>query len=271
MPIYLPPTSILPRRGGGNRSFVPLRRTADLHNWRSILTTSAIQALLRMRIHLEVFLILAALTVPAGAAEGDANAIFLVASPELSDPNFRETVVLVTHPREGAPWGVIINRPLEHPLSEVFTDIETLKERKDVLFLGGPVSRGGLVFLVRTREPPPRAVEVLHGVYFVGDVEWIEGMLRRPGPTRGVRVYAGYAGWAPGQLQVEIARGGWRVLPADAAMVFDTEPGRIWPELIRRATTKRTHFVRLPHPSRLPQPGESGLFITIGTRGGNQQ
>jgi len=197
-----------------------------------------------MRFSLRALLILIAIAGPAAAAEGDANAIFLVASPELADPNFRETVVLVTHPREGAPWGVIINRPLDHPLSEVFTDIETLKERKDALFLGGPVSRGGLVFLVRTQEPPPRAVEVLHGVYFVGDVEWIEGLLRRSEPTRGLRVYAGYAGWAPGQLQVEIARGGWHVLPADAVTVFDTEPGRIWPELMRRATTKRTHFNR---------------------------
>ena len=73
-------------------------------------------------------LVLLALAAPAPAAEGDANAIFLVAGPELIDPNFRETVVLVAHPREGPPWGVIINRPLEHPLSEVFTEIETLKD-----------------------------------------------------------------------------------------------------------------------------------------------
>ncbi|HSC94958.1 MAG TPA: YqgE/AlgH family protein [Burkholderiales bacterium] len=183
-----------------------------------------------------------ALTVPAGAVEGEANAIFLVASPELLDPNFRETVVLVTHPREGAPWGVIINRPLDHPLSDVFTDIETLKGSKDVLFLGGPVAHERLVFLVRTSQPPARAVEVLRDVHFVGDIEWIEGLLRRSEPTSGLRVYAGYAGWAPGQLQAEIARGGWRVWPADAATVFDTDPAAIWPELIKRSTTKRTLF-----------------------------
>jgi putative transcriptional regulator len=57
-------------------------------------------------------------------------------------------------------------------------------------------------------------------------------------------VYAGYAGWAPGQLQAEIERGGWHVLPADAATVFDKNPANIWPELIKRAATKRTLLVQ---------------------------
>jgi len=197
-----------------------------------------------MRFALRVIFILAALAAPAAAAESEANAIFLVASADLRDPNFSETVVLVTHPREGAPWGVIINRPLAHRLSEVFTEIEALKDREDVLFFGGPVAHERLVFLVRTSQPPQHAIEVLRGVYFVADIEWIEGLLRRPEPTRGLRVYAGHAGWAPGQLQGEIARGGWHVLPADAAMVFDTDPGQIWPELIKRAATKRTLLVQ---------------------------
>jgi putative transcriptional regulator len=197
-----------------------------------------------MRFDLRIYLVLAALAAPAGAAEGDANAIFLVASSELRDPNFRETVVLVTHPREGAPWGVIINRPLEQPLSEVFAEFESLKGRKDTLFFGGPVVPDGLVFLVRSSQPPPRAVAVLRDVYFVGDIEWIEGLLQRPEPTRGLRVYAGHSGWGPGQLQAEIARGGWHVLPADAATVFETDPSSIWPELIKRATTKRTRLAR---------------------------
>lgn len=175
----------------------------------------------------------------ASAAEMQANAIFLIANPGLQDPNFSETVVLVTHPREGPPWGVIINRPLDHLLSEVFTEYETLKYRKDVLFFGGPVARDGLVFLVRSSKSPPRAVPVLRDVYFISDIDWIEGLLQRPEPTRGLRVYVGYSGWAPGQLQREIERGGWHVLPADAATVFDTDPSRIWPELIKRAATRQ--------------------------------
>lgn len=178
--------------------------------------------------------------VPLPAAERDANAIFLVAKRELSDPNFRETVVLVTHPRQGGPWGVILNRPLDQRLSEIF-EHDTLKNRKDVLFFGGPVARQGLVFLVRSDKPPPRSTPVLRDVYFVSDPDWIDELLKRPEPTRGLRVFSGYSGWAPGQLQSEIARGGWHVVPADAETVFDKAPSRIWPELIERATTKHTN------------------------------
>jgi len=194
-----------------------------------------------MRDALRVLLVLFSFATPAGAAEDSANAIFLVASPELLDPNFRETVVLVTQPREGGPWGVIINRPLDVLLSDVFTDIETLRDRKDVLFFGGPVAQDGLVFLVRSQQPPPRAVPVLRDVYVISDIEYIEKLLRRPEPMRDLRVYSGYSGWAPGQLQQEIARGGWVLMPADADMVFEGDPARIWPELIKRAATKRAY------------------------------
>jgi putative transcriptional regulator len=183
---------------------------------------------------------LAALSPPAFPAEGVANAIFLVASTSLKEPTFRQTVVLVTQPARGGPWGVIINRPLEQRLGEVFTEYETLKDRKEVLHFGGPVQRDGLVFLVRTSAPPPRAAPVLHDVYFVSDLDWIDGLFRRPEPTQGLRVYHGYSAWAPGQLQKELERGGWHVVPADAATVFDTDPARIWPELIQRAGTKQT-------------------------------
>jgi putative transcriptional regulator len=194
-----------------------------------------------MRLLSHVCLFLAALvSLPTVAAESAPNAIFLVAARELNDPNFRQTVVLVTHPQEGGPWGVIINRPLQQRLSEVFTDQEKLKGRKEVLYFGGPVQRDGLVFLVRSASPPPRSVALLRDVFFTGDTDWIDKQLKRPEPTRGLRVYAGYSGWAPGQLQREIARGGWHVHPADAETVFDKAPSRIWPELIERATTKRT-------------------------------
>jgi len=204
-----------------------------------------------------LLLVIWAFATPAAAAEDEANAIFLVASPGLLDPNFRETVVLVTHPRDGAPWGVIINRPLDHLLSEIFSEFETFKGRKDTLFFGGPVQRDGLVFLVRSPQPPPRAVAVLRDVYFISDIEWIDGLLRRPEPMRGLRVYSGYSGWAPGQLQSEIARGGWHLVPADAETVFDKDPALIWPELIKRAGTKQTRAapVGLPGAERLRAQG----------------
>lgn len=198
-----------------------------------------------MPVNLVILLFAALLPLqPSMAAEHEANAIFLVAKEVMRDPRFRETVLLVTQPREGGPWGVIVNRPLEIRLAEIFADNELMQKRKDVLFFGGPVMPDGLVFLVRSTNPPPRSVPVLKDVYFTGDVDWIDEQLRRPDPTRDLRVYAGYAGWGEGQLQNELERGDWLVLPADAATVFDKEPKLIWPELIRRAGTRPTANLR---------------------------
>jgi putative transcriptional regulator len=175
----------------------------------------------------------------ASAAETVANGIFLIAKREMKDPRFQQTVVLITQPPQGGPFGVIINRPLDHLLSEVFPDQSTLKGRKERLFYGGPVAREGLMFLVRSPKAPGRAVHVLKDVYFTGDVASIEAFLKRPDPARNLRVFSGYAGWGPGQLQNEIDRGDWHVLPADVETLFDKDPARVWPELILRAGGQR--------------------------------
>lgn len=185
--------------------------------------------------------LLALLLVPAVAcaAEVPANGIFLVAGRDLRDPNFRETVVLVTQPPQGGPFGVIVNRPLPHRLSELFPDYEALRARDSVIHFGGPVARDGLVFLVRTKKAPPAATRVLDDVYILTDIDAALDLLANPDPAN-MRVFAGYSGWAPGQLQNELRRGGWHVLPADAATVFDMKVEEIWPALIARANLRKT-------------------------------
>ena len=182
------------------------------------------------------------LPVSAVAAEEVANGIFLVAREGMRDPNFRESVVLVTKPQGGGPFGVIINRPLELRLSDVFLEFESLKNRKDVLYFGGPVKPEGFVFLVRSANRPPRGMSVLKDVYFTGDTDVIEKLLHRPNPTEGLRIYVGYAGWGPGQLQREISRGDWLMVPATSETVFDDDPEKIWPKLIKRAGTQKTQL-----------------------------
>lgn len=190
------------------------------------------------------FVLLLALA-PAGplsapAAENGANAIFLVAKREMRDPRFRESVVLVTQPREGGPFGVIINKPLPHRLTEVFPQYEKLKGTKDVIYYGGPVAPQGLLVLLRAEKMPPNARRLLNDVYVINDPEVIDELLQRADPARGLRVYAGYSGWAPGQLQNELARGDWHVAPGNTEAVFEKDPARVWPELEKRATTKLT-------------------------------
>lgn len=193
-----------------------------------------------LKTSIRIATIVVAMSAPVVMAAELANGIFLVAKREMRDPRFRETVVLVTQPPQGGPFGVIVNRPLSQLLSEAFPKQAALKGRKDVVFRGGPVASGRLLFLVRTSNPPARAVRVLKDVYFTADADRIDALLARPDPTRGLRVFAGYSGWAPGQLQNEMERGDWYVLPADAETIFETDVSRIWPNLVQRASSRPT-------------------------------
>src|SRR5262245_66337359 len=104
----------------------------------------------------------------------------------MGDPRFREAVLLVTQPREGGPFGVIINKPLEHRLAEVFPDRSALRNSKDVVHFGGPVAPQGLTVLLRSDKAPPNSVRLLKDVHFVSDPDVIDELLQRASPTRGL-------------------------------------------------------------------------------------
>jgi putative transcriptional regulator len=174
-------------------------------------------------------------SVHATPAQEHQHAILLVATKDLTDPNFAETVVLVTHESAGA-IGVILNRPTDVRVAEVLPTHESLKQRKDVVFRGGPVARGTLVVAFRAPTPPAsgKAARVLDDVYVTLDPPLIDGVLGRPDPPT-FRVYAGYAGWVPGQLEAEILQGAWLVLEADAESIFTRSPEDLWRTLLFRA------------------------------------
>ena len=94
--------------------------------------------------------------------------------------------------------------------------------------------------MVRAESPPPRSIPVLRDVYLVGDVEWVENALKSAAALSAVRVFAGHSGWAPGQLQNELEREGWYMLPADSETIFDKEAAAIWPALVKRAVLRPT-------------------------------
>lgn len=178
----------------------------------------------------------------AASAQDIANGVFLVAQPSLTDPTFRRTVILITQLPQLGPIGVIINRPAGVPLREALPKHENIAALPQPLYFGGPVAQQSLMFLVRTETPPPRAIPVLRDVYLMGDADWVEGALAKAqadgSVLPAVRVFAGHSGWAPGQLQNELKREGWYVLPADSATLFEQETASIWPELVKRAVLR---------------------------------
>lgn len=172
-----------------------------------------------------------------------ANGVLLVAKPELFDPNFRETVVLITQPVPGGgPLGVVLNRPTGARLSEAWPDAGAVPEQFDALYTGGPVARNQLIFLVRSAARIENTLRVLDNVYLSGDPELLKKIVAADVKIQSLRAYAGYAGWAPRQLQAEIAQGGWYVIPADADTIFTMDTALMWPELIKRITRRSARF-----------------------------
>ena len=192
------------------------------------------------------------LPLPArfGAEVGLAKGKFLVASRDLTDPNFSETVVLlIDYDRYGA-MGLVINRPSEVRLSTVLPEIEGLEQRTDTVYIGGPVARSQMLLLVRSGRQPEGSRYVFEDIYITSSRGVLERMIDDTDGGERFRVYAGHAGWAPGQLDREVSRGGWHVLQADAETVFDKAPSEIWPELIRQSSVL---WARLPAPGRNPE------------------
>lgn len=196
---------------------------------------------------LRLLFLLAALlgSAPSALAQtGDsANGIFLVASPALLDPNFHHSVVLVTQLPDGGSIGFMVNRPGERSLAQILPDNTLLKRFTEPIYLGGPVEAAGLFAMFRAKAGPPGALRVLGDVYFAMDPAVVEQLLHAP-PER-VRFFNGYAGWAPGQLALELERGGWHVLNADVDSVFRKNTNTLWQELLLRVRAV-TASLRLP-------------------------
>jgi putative transcriptional regulator len=161
---------------------------------------------------------------------------FLVASKQLKDPHFFETVVLLLEYDSKGAMGLVINRPTKVKLSKVLPDIQGLQKRSDLIYLGGPVAKNQLMLLIRTTSPPEGSRLVFKNIYLSSSQAIIKKMIDDSDTPERFRVYAGYAGWAPGQLDHEVSRGGWHILQADEASVFDKTPSEVWPELIRRTS-----------------------------------
>lgn len=159
---------------------------------------------------------------------------FLVASRELRDPNFRETVVLlVEHDDRDGAVGLVINRPTPVELFRLIPHVDGIERSEETIFRGGPVGPTTVMLLVRSVEAPEGAKRVFDDVFRSGNEDLLERLAVDRRPDESFRTYAGYAGWAPGQLEAEIAAGGWHVVPASAAAIFDEEPEAVWPRLIQ--------------------------------------
>ena len=172
----------------------------------------------------------------AVCAQGTSNTFFLVARPGMPDPNFRESVVLVTQDERGQATGVIINRPTDRSLAELLPS-ERFKSFTEPIFFGGPVAQQGLFAVFRAERLAGEAVTMLPGLYLALQPGTIDALINSPPPR--IRFFSGYSGWAPGQLRGELERGDWLVVDADADTVFRKDTSKLWQDMVRRASAIR--------------------------------
>jgi putative transcriptional regulator len=163
----------------------------------------------------------------------------LVATPLLGDPNFRRTVILIVEdePEEGT-LGVVLNRPTEVQVGQVLESWTELVTGPSVVFKGGPVSpNSALALALACGDDEPLGWRSLDGTNLTARIGLVD--LEAPpellaGGITSLRVFAGYAGWGPGQLRSEIEEGAWYVLPGEPTDAFLAEPEQLWPAVLRR-------------------------------------
>jgi len=168
---------------------------------------------------------------PARKPAGKLTSILIVAQDVVSDPNFEGSIVVVMNNVGPAPIGIIINRPMPLSVSRFFPKLKQLAGSHERVYYGGPVEFGEVWYLFRAKSAPDpdTALRVCDGVYVSSSRKLLLRLLGRRQPMRGLRIFVGHAGWAPGQLQAEIQGGAWAPRRADAESIFDPKPLHPWP------------------------------------------
>jgi putative transcriptional regulator len=163
----------------------------------------------------------------------------LIATPLLGDPNFRRAVVLIVeHEAEEGTLGIVLNRPTTIGVDQVLEQWTELTTDPSVVFKGGPVApNSALALALVPGKDEPVGWRALDGAPSLARL----GLLDLDAPPRllapaitSLRVYAGYAGWSPGQLESEIDEGAWYVVTAQPGDIFAPDPEQLWRQVLRR-------------------------------------
>lgn len=162
--------------------------------------------------------------------------IFLVATEQLDNTSFAQTVILITHNTEKGAAGLAINHPSQYRLNELFPQQRELRRHQDEVFLGGPVQSDSIFVLMRTKRQHAGMYQVAKDLYFAAGLDALSHGLKNLGDKELVRAYVGFAGWAPGQLDQEIQRGDWLVVHANPDIIFEQDNGSVWQRLYKTWT-----------------------------------
>lgn len=157
------------------------------------------------------------------------NAYILIAHPQMLKPEFKQTVVLVMAHMGQNAVGVILNKPMPMPLSQFFPDDLSAKKHNEPVFFGGPLSGQVYTFIVKSESKPTPTLPIIENHWLGADSALLKQLLVS---SESVRIFKGYSGWAPGQLEAEINHGIWYIIPARADILLHNKPSSLWQDLI---------------------------------------
>ncbi|HMM93939.1 MAG: YqgE/AlgH family protein [Micrococcales bacterium] len=158
----------------------------------------------------------------------------LVATPQIEEGVFRRSVVLVLHHGDDGAQGLVLNRPIEAGIDAVLPGWEEHASRPRTMFQGGPVQLDSALGLVAVPgdSPEPRGVRRLFGAVALVDLDTPPPLVTPE--LSALRIFAGYAGWSPGQLEEELVTGSWYVVDAEGGDAFTDRPDDLWQRVLRR-------------------------------------
>ena len=192
------------------------------------------------------FLPLAACLCPLLAAAQERGDL-LVATAQIGQEAFAETVILLLHYADDGAVGVAINRPTWVTTTELFPELEDTHRYRGPVFHGGPLAQATVLALSSSerlaegdREP------IVQGVYMSSNVSLFETLVEETTDNAQLRFYAGHASWGPGQLDEEISAGAWRTVTASASLIFDADPDSLWDRLAAAADGMTVHESAAP-------------------------
>jgi putative transcriptional regulator len=166
----------------------------------------------------------------------------LIASPALDDPNFERSVVLITEHGDDGAMGIVLNRPSETEVAAIVPELETVAGHEPI-HVGGPVQPDALVVLGEFADPEKAAWIVTADVGLVSAATELDEL---PESIRRGRVYAGFSGWGPGQLESELEEEAWIVEPPIPAELFPEDPETLWSDVLERKGGQYALVARMP-------------------------
>ena len=158
----------------------------------------------------------------------------LLSMPQMIDPNFKQTVVLLCqHTDEGA-WGLVLNRPTGKAATVVTQEGEPVSNRRGLdVWVGGPVELERGCILLGEMPDEGETLRICDGLFLSGSPALLHRLLEAP-PGGHIRLLMGYAGWGPGQLEQELQQSAWLISEVDLEIIFETEASAMWEAAIRR-------------------------------------